>query len=71
METAGGLAAAASGVAALMQSLPAQAAPKKKALAGFMGIPVSNADPVVVPKGYSWEVLIAWGEPISNGPAFA
>jgi secreted PhoX family phosphatase len=67
-----GLAAAASGVATLMQSMPAQAAPKlgKKDLLGFTSIPVSTADTVVVPPGYSWEVLIAWGDPVSDGPEF-
>jgi uncharacterized protein len=36
----------------------------------FQGIPVSTADRVVVPPGYKAEVLFAWGEPISDGPAF-
>jgi uncharacterized protein len=31
---------------------------------------VSNADTVVVPLGYTAEVLIAWGDPVSNGPKF-
>lgn len=72
-----GLAAAASGVGALMQSLPAQAGGRdddgrgKKDLLGFRGIPVSSADTVVVPPGYSWDVLIAWGDPISDGPEFS
>ena len=37
---------------------------------GFESVPVSSADTVVVPKGYTAEVLIAWGDPVSNGPAF-
>jgi uncharacterized protein len=37
---------------------------------GFESVPVSSADEVVVPKGYTAEVLIAWGDPVSNGPAF-
>jgi secreted PhoX family phosphatase len=37
---------------------------------GFQGIPVSMADQVVVPPGYTAQVLYAWGEPISDGPAF-
>ena len=27
-------------------------------------------DKVVVPKGYTAQVLVAWGDPVSNGPAF-
>lgn len=37
---------------------------------GFESVPVSSADTVVVPKGYTAEVLIAWGDPVSHGPAF-
>ncbi|MGH8243884.1 MAG: PhoX family protein, partial [Steroidobacteraceae bacterium] len=37
---------------------------------GFTGIPISTADTVVVPEGYTARVLIAWGDPLSNGPAF-
>ena len=33
-------------------------------------IPVSSADTVVVPPGYTAKVLIAWGDPVSGGPAF-
>lgn len=36
----------------------------------FESVPVSSADEVVVPKGYTAEVLIAWGDPVSNGPTF-
>jgi uncharacterized protein len=39
-------------------------------LFGFQGIAVSTADQVVVPPGYTAQVLYAWGEPISDGPAF-
>jgi hypothetical protein len=41
-----------------------------RTLLGFKGIPVSAADTVVVPEGYSVKVLIAWGDPVSDGPAF-
>ena len=41
------------------------------ALLGFTGIPASAADAVVVPDGYTASVLIAWGDPVSAGPAFA
>lgn len=39
-------------------------------LLGFTGIPVSTADTVVVPAGYTAEVLYAWGDPVSEGPGF-
>src|SRR5262245_58538035 len=37
---------------------------------GFKGVPVSSADGIAVPPGYTAEVIYAWGEPISAGPAF-
>jgi secreted PhoX family phosphatase len=37
---------------------------------GFTGVPVSSDDTLVVPRGYVAEVLYAWGDPISDGPAF-
>ncbi len=70
----GGLAAAAvlslGGVDALLRAVPASAQGQPRPLLGFQGIPVSDADAVVVPTGYTAEVLIAWGDPVSNGPAF-
>jgi hypothetical protein len=39
-------------------------------LLGFRGVPVSRADTVVVPPGYTAEVLYAWGDPIADGPEF-
>uniref|UniRef100_A0ACD5GTI8 Alkaline phosphatase PhoX n=1 Tax=Desertifilum tharense IPPAS B-1220 TaxID=1781255 RepID=A0ACD5GTI8_9CYAN len=33
---------------------------------GFNPIPVSEADTIVVPEGYSAQVLIPWGEPITG-----
>jgi len=53
------------GISTLLQATPALAAPL-----GFTGIPTSTLDTVVVPPGYRWEVLIAWGDPVSDGPAF-
>ncbi|TVP56506.1 MAG: PhoX family phosphatase [Halomonadaceae bacterium] len=35
-------------------------------LLGFQGVPVSEADRVVVPEGYSYQVLMPWGEPITG-----
>ncbi|MBI1396432.1 MAG: DUF839 domain-containing protein [Betaproteobacteria bacterium] len=37
----------------------------------FRAVPVSTEDTVHVPEGYVAEVLFAWGDPVSNGPAFA
>jgi len=65
-------AASAGGVGALLSALPAGAiASEAETLLGFQGIPVSSADAVVVPPGYSARVLVAWGDPVSDGPAFA
>ncbi|MGH9900727.1 MAG: PhoX family protein, partial [Pyrinomonadaceae bacterium] len=70
----GGLAAAAAlsfgGVGALLKAVPASVSKRGGALLGFEGIPVSSADAVVVPQGYTAKVLIAWGDPVSEGPAF-
>lgn len=67
----GGLAAVVTGLFGV--SLPGKAAPARSAapLIGFKAVPVSYADTVVVPEGYSFKVLGAWGEPISGAmPAF-
>lgn len=37
---------------------------------GFRSVPLSNADTVTVPQGYSSRLLYAWGDPISDGPAY-
>ena len=70
----GGLAAAAAlslgGVGSLLNAVPTLASRRRGPLLGFTGIPVSSADTVVVPEGYTAKVLIAWGDPVSNGPAF-
>ena len=72
----GGLTAAAGitlgGASALLKSVPASAHGRShRPLLGFDAIPVSTADTVIVPAGYTAEVLIAWGDPVSNGPEFA
>ena len=36
-------------------------------LIGFTSVPVSKADAVVVPPGYTWQVVNAWGDPIMAG----
>jgi uncharacterized protein len=63
-------AASLGGVGTLLDAVPTMAKPGCGPLLGFQGIPVSSADTVVVPTGYTARVLIAWGDPISNGPAF-
>ncbi len=62
----GGL-AAVGGVSALLSSVPASAS--GPAL-GFASVAPSSLDEVVVPPGYTASVLIAWGDPVSDGPAF-
>lgn len=73
----GGVAAAVAGtlggVGSLLSAVPAQALPNqggRKKLLGFRGIETSTADAVVVPEGYTAEVLIAWGDPVSEGAEF-
>ena len=63
-------AASLSSVGALLQAVPASAKTHNLPLLGFTGIPASSQDAVVVPEGYTAEVLIAWGDPVSDGPAF-
>ncbi len=58
------------GVGALLKAVPAPAATSTGPLLGFTGIDVSTADTVVTPPGYRVRTLIAWGEPVSDGPAF-
>src|SRR5215468_1696735 len=62
-----GLATAATlslgGVSALLKAVPASADPIAGPLVRFQGIPVSTADTVVVPPGYTAQVLIAWATP--------
>ncbi|MBK8277850.1 MAG: PhoX family phosphatase [Nitrospira sp.] len=78
-------AASLGGVETLLRAVPAAAQETEEAedtetksggrngrrpVLGFDSVSVSSADDVVVPKGYTAEVLIAWGDPISNGPTF-
>jgi uncharacterized protein len=39
-------------------------------LLGFERVPMSTADAVTVPPGYTARVLYAWGDPVSDGPGF-
>ncbi len=58
------------GLAQAVQAAVAETAPTSSRL-GFKSVPVSTADTVVVPEGYQAKVLFAWGDPVSDGAAFA
>jgi hypothetical protein len=63
--------ASAGGIGALLSAVPVSAKSRIGGpLLGFNSIPVSSADTVVVPDGYTARVLIAWGDPVSAGPSF-
>jgi secreted PhoX family phosphatase len=62
-------AASLGSIGALLEAMPTTVE-AKTSLLGFEGIPVSSEDRVVVPDGYTAKVLIGWGDPVSNGPAF-
>ncbi len=70
----GGLALSAAGsvgaIGGLLGSVPAHAHKRHEPLLGFAGVAVSSADAALVPAGYTAKVLIAWGDPVSDGPAF-
>lgn len=57
------------GIETLLRAMPRPSATLQPLLS-FKGIEASAADTVIVPEGYSAKVLIAWGDPVSNGPAF-
>ena len=50
--------------------LPAQAAGGGGSAIGFRPIAAATDDAVRVPEGYTLQLLYAWGDPISLGPAF-
>ncbi|MGQ0718483.1 MAG: PhoX family protein [Pseudonocardiales bacterium] len=68
----GGVAAAAATFLGGRGLAAAEAAQRggRQPLLGFTGIATSTADTVVVPPGYTARVLISWGDPLSDGPAF-
>ena len=75
----GGISAAAlAGMGVSMPTLAAQAAAsagrvmrgKSGPAIGFLPVSVSQDDLVRVPDDYQVEVVYAWGDPISDGPAF-
>lgn len=58
------------GIESLVGAVPASVKAGQASLLGFTGIPISEADTVVVPPGYNAKVLISWGDPVSTGPEF-
>jgi uncharacterized protein len=64
----GGLVAA--GVALLSSGVRPRVARAGGDLLGFRPVPISKADTVIVPPGYTAEVVYAWGDPIGDGPEF-
>ncbi len=72
----GSVAAATVGFFGGFRALPAAASPDKGhgapgSLLGFADVPVSSADTLVVPDGYTYDVLVPWGTPLSStGPAW-
>ncbi|MFA1562504.1 PhoX family protein [Aliivibrio fischeri] len=65
---------AAVGAAAFLALNPvakAIAGNMNNALLNFEAIPTSTSDSIVLPKGYSWNTLMSWGDPIfANAPKF-
>jgi uncharacterized protein len=69
----GGLAAAASGLLAPLAGCATGGGMGSGPLLGFKSVPVSTADTVTVPEGYSVQVIAAWGEAVGlsgENPAF-
>ena len=70
---AGALAFLGGGAASLVGAAPAAARARGRSgpSLGFVPVPASAADALIVPDGYVAEVLIPWGQPLfSNGPAW-
>lgn len=52
-------------------SLAFAKSPASSKVLGFSAVPANTHDTVTVPEGYSWEILISWGDPLfSQGVAF-
>ncbi len=62
-------------VAAATAGRPRLGSSSQAPLLGFTSVPlgvgVNDGDAVVVPPGYTARVLFSWGDPVSDGPAFA
>ncbi|OCH27866.1 transcriptional initiation protein Tat [Aliivibrio fischeri] len=67
----GTAAAGAGAFLALNPVAKAIAGNMNNALLNFEAIPTSTSDSIVLPKGYSWNTLMSWGDPIfANAPKF-
>ncbi|WP_081304161.1 PhoX family protein [Aliivibrio fischeri] len=67
----GTAAAGAGAFLALNPVAKAIAGNMNSALLNFEAIPTSTSDSIVLPKGYSWNTLMSWGDPIfANAPQF-
>jgi secreted PhoX family phosphatase len=62
--------AAGAALVGFVAGRPAGPARAANALIGFTSISVSRDDAVRLPAGYSHDVVLAWGDPMSDGPAF-
>jgi secreted PhoX family phosphatase len=59
------------GAAAPLVALCPDQAQAKSPLLGFAGVPISKEDTLVVPEGYMFQVVNAWGDPIMpDAPAW-
>jgi secreted PhoX family phosphatase len=71
---AAGVTAALGGVGTLLTAVPGTAQANGGPLFSFQSVPAlpedGFADTVRVPPGYRADVLIAWGDPVSDGPEF-
>ncbi|MEQ1764670.1 MAG: PhoX family phosphatase [Pyrinomonadaceae bacterium] len=65
---AGALTVGAGGLASIVPVLADGR--RHRPLLGFQSIAPGFVDDLVVPPGYNWEVLISWGDPVSDGPSF-
>ncbi|OZG69793.1 transcriptional initiation protein Tat [Hahella sp. CCB-MM4] len=66
-----GMAISVGSVFALSPVGKALAASSKSMAAHFEPIAASTADTIVLPKGYNWDVLVSWGDPLfTNAPEF-
>ena len=69
----GGLAAATAGLLAPLAGCATGGTSAGGPLLGFKSVPVSTADTISVPEGYTAQVLAPWGEPVGlsgENPAF-
>jgi hypothetical protein len=64
----GGVGAAIAGFIAPTREAGAQAAPARGPVIGFKAIPVNANDSIVVPEGYSVQIIIPQGTPLNGSP---